>query len=970
MTQTPRLTRRRLITAALAAPFASLPALCTRSRHSVARTPRSQEMGEDRPDSAAARSNPGIVDRVVLYDRHSDKGHSNKARHVTGGDAIQFEWRFGDRAALLEGVSLHRSALNFDLRTNGRRRLTLELREFRTVPDSGVAYVVEVNGEKIAFRNRKYDGVGPTSAFIDIPDRFDGKRRLRVTLRNLAPAPIAFSEAVVYEDLEAFVRAEGLLQPLYVGPTAPLDRDQLTKIRALLPETAELRPMFVLPTFAVAQWPADEMADRLDETLELARDLKMPVELQLNTWWAGTPSGCDGAGGRWYDPEYQQVTYSPAAGKYGLSVPNHWSSVPWLTTRNHPLNAFKARCMRTFGQMLRQRSDASADPLPILSLVLDNEVTYWGAGNPDTPPDLEADFNPSVVAAARSEGVRLDPRNGMSKNEMGFLRRSLRAYNRSTLGGLREGLGEGPLAERVYTHTFMRGWVFENPIQATEVGTLQNARMGGEWDGMSAASLGLLDQHRELGIPSGINDERSGGAGAVPDVQFAYATGCDHLSLFNISDDGLAEIGRSISDGWQSFPPVPWRPALLNEDFRDGAAWKRLFQTTSEVAVDVIWPGPMRALFGKKLNEANRCRMQLSSAKLTGKPTLDRLSLAYRARAFVNGEKSDRAYLSVRAGVKPDQLQEIDRITNFNGLRQVNLSNLAAGQPDLWIEFTFHPIGLPGWVCIFDLRLESPWAEETLLATNRSYRADRLRCESSLVGWRADAFWMLDRVEKGPAAARTAEVAKITAARNLFAAGDYRPAYDTCCAILRSHAPRPAAWKPPAPDRVEQGELRSASFSDVPPESGEIRIDPYSDGCMGLRLTVAPGALLELEENGKRSAIPSPTALLPGDDVEATLRNSRIVHLIARRGSAMAAVTAMTPTTPFALPTLTVEGQPARKISSVAAVRGRRQGPARSCWLRVGPTPFEIGDDVQIRWNPRTNRIVEIVLRSPGHAKF
>jgi hypothetical protein len=444
-------------------------------------------------------------------------------------------------------------------------------------------------------------------------------------------------------------------------------------------------------------------------------------------------------------------------------------------------------------------------------------------------------------------------------------------------------------------------------------------------------------------------------------VQFAYAAGCDHLSLFNISEEGLREIAESIAGGWQSFLPLPWRPVIFREEFQRGEEWRRHFVRAEGVTIEVIWPGPKRALEGAKVGVSARALLRVTSRETIDQAAFERLALRYRARAFVSGRKTAEAYLAVRAGRSPDALQEVDRMVNANARRQVDLTALVRDAPEVYVEFEFHPLGLPGWVCLFEVALEIPWAEETLLATNRSYRADRLRCESAVVGWRAEAVWALRRAERELSRdARATERETLAEARRLLQAGAYRRAYEVARLTIMRHAPTPARIWRPSERREEAGELRAAG-------ADFVSLDPYADGCQGRRFTVAPGASLELEENGARCPLPSPRDLRFGDDVHATLRDGQIVTLLARRGTAAGPISAMRPTTAFALPTLAVHGQPPRKISSLAAVHGRTR-PARpaTCWLQVGPLPFRMGDRVRIRWNPHTDRIVEVRLEAPA----
>ncbi|NPV45985.1 MAG: hypothetical protein HPY69_03430 [Armatimonadetes bacterium] len=888
-------------------------------------------------------------------------GHLLLHGSPAGGHAegIAFTWRFGDRALPLRGVRVPPGGrLEFTLTPKTGKLLTLELREFRTADGQSPAYTVSVGGEIVAFRCRHYDGTGPASAFLDLPDQSPG-RPCAFTVTNVADTPLQLSEVSLYEDLEAHVRSLGLLQPMHLGPTVESDvtAARLREIRGILAGLDDLRPMAAVHTFALAQWAPEAIHERLLALIAAAEAAGVPVELQLNTWWAGTPFGPDGQGGRWCDPEYQQVTYDADLGAFGLSIPNHWSSVPWLTTRNARLNAFKAGRFALVGRLLREawtdfhwRRAGETVVFPVRSVVLDNEPAYWGAGNPGTSPHLQADFNPAMAAAARAEGVTLDPRDGLSDAEMTFLRRSLRAYNREMAAGFLRGLGRCPLADQTYTHTFMGGWGFDNPVQATEAGVLQDLRLGGEWGerGSSSDALSWLDIHRELGVPADINCELGGERDGAGPVQLAYAAGCDHISLFNLSDEGLRNTAAAVQRGWGELPPVPWRPRVWYEDFQNDG-WRGRFGGEG-VEVDYIWPLPDRALYPSEVGQVSRARFSVRARDLVGTERFERLALAYRARAFVFQEMDDRAYLAIRAGADRDHLREVDRLTNGGGQYQVDLTSVAQGQTELTIEFEMHALGLAGWVCVFDCALEVPWAEEALLHCNRSYRADRLRAESLLAGWRADAVWALQRLE----AANGADVAR---ARARFQAGDYRAATELAHEALLERAPDTyQPWEPPPPNREEAGEARGLV-------GDTLRFEPYDDGGMGRAMPVAADCAVTLQVNDGAPASVTGDQVSAGDDVTLTVRDGIVVRVNARRCEVLGRVQCFEAATPFRLARLKVEGAPLLPIDSLCLPAGRvaPEKPA-SCPLVVGRQDFRPGDRVYVRWNPARGRIVEARL--------
>jgi hypothetical protein len=852
--------------------------------------------------TTAALHAAGVVDHVV----------------IAGENSIEYTWRFGDRAFPVRGARLGPGeSVSFRVTPKTGRQLTLELREFRTAAGQYPAYIIAANGKDIAFRCRQIDEAGRASAFIDLPD---AAGPVGIRIRNLADHVLCLSGAYLYEDIETYAREAGLMRPLLLGPTVrAFSRERLAAVKALIPASPEIAPLVVDATFAIAQWPPEVTQRRLANVIAAATEAGVAVTLHLNTWWAGTPFGFDGLGGRWCDPEYQQVTFEPVTGQFGLSIPNQWSSVPWLTTRHARLNSFKAGCFRTFGQLVRAEKTAfearhgkpSGKAFPIRTIVLDNEITYWGAGNPGMSSTLQADFNPAIVAAARGRDVALDPRDGLAKPEMRFLRHSLRQYNREMAVGLLEGLGTCPLSDRVYTHTFMRGWCFDNAIQATEVGVLDTIRMGGEWGEVSTHGLSMLDVHRELGVPVDINCELGGAKDAIGVANLAYAAGCSELDLFNLSDDGVRATVAGIGEGWQSFAPEPWRPAVFHEDFEQPGSWRKRFSGEG-IRIDGI--GERRGLIGTKVKTASFARFTVTARELVDAPVFDRLCLNLDARAFLFRQVSADSYLAIRVGPDADSLTEVARFTNMAGRRRVDLTDHVRGQAGALIEFELHPLGLPGWVAVFEVTLEVPWAAEALLATNRSYRADRLRAESVIVAQRAEAA---------------------------------HP--------LRRRAPVDKPYVPPAPDREEAGEARG-------PVGTTIVIDPYEGGFMNWRLPVAEGCRIALDDNGVTKDVPG-SAIVGGDDVVITLRDGKATEIRARRRSARGRVIAFEPATPFQLPLLHIEGATILPIDSRTTVRGRitDRKPA-ACPLVVGSRDFKPGDVVAIRWNPTRGRIVAAEL--------
>jgi hypothetical protein len=152
--------------------------------------------------------------------------------------------------------------------------------------------------------------------------------------------------------------------------------------------------------------------------------------------------------------------------------------------------------------------------------------------------------------------------------------------------GLRRGLGDGPLAERVFTHTFMAtvNGLFEDYLQATAIGVIRNGRLGGEW--IADISLfPVIEQHRELGVPAAINRECGGGQSARFDNRSYRA---DRLrcesSIVGWRADAYWALARAREDAakWPVGDPDRARLNAAQELFAAGS-YRRAYQAVRAI---------------------------------------------------------------------------------------------------------------------------------------------------------------------------------------------------------------------------------------------------------------------------------------------------------------------------------------------------------------------------------------------------
>jgi hypothetical protein len=422
-----------------------------------------------------------VTDRVRLGDSSSEHRHRLDARGPTArttgtAEQGQLSERYEARSVAASG----RFGVRLDVRRSAP--LTLQLRELRPNDAWGAAYGFRVylDGRLTYVRdNATADAGGGVyrSFFVDTRDRAitdDGQ--VEVVVEGTSAERAYFTDIWAYADLAGMVEDQGMRvadRLVFVlgqdyRPEADF-RARLDYIRANLQATDEVKLGFaVLDYFPVRT--REQMAANYRRWLALSREYGLPFAIESTSDWEGTPRGVsDGEGGFFGDLQYQQFLWSPqdqtgpdrdtyrnpdgevqrldaflGAGyepRYGLSVPNVWGSTPWLTWHHPDLNAFYARKAGDSTEEIRplvwdlQRSGELGRLLPFSSTAesvywskRDNvgvwDIVYTGYNGGVERRDIFADLNPHTVAAARADGVTLDPTDGWSEAEKRWLYRN------------------------------------------------------------------------------------------------------------------------------------------------------------------------------------------------------------------------------------------------------------------------------------------------------------------------------------------------------------------------------------------------------------------------------------------------------------------------------------------------------------------------------------------------------------------
>jgi hypothetical protein len=629
-------------------------------------TPRSAPVGTDasagsqswlQPQAAHAATSRGVSDKVQLGNHASERAHRLTAQGES--ERVQGTVNAGQLTEPYTARSVA-SGGRFQVRLDVARTrpLTLQFKEVRPDDAWGAAFGfrVFVDGTLLYVRDPATTdpGGGPYSSFfLDTADpSIIGDGKAVVTVEGLTAEPAYISEIWAYADLPGMVRDQGMRVPDRMVFVLGQDhrgeaffRQRLDYVTSAIHERPEVgRGMAVLDYFPV-RTPA-QMSANYQLWLQLSREYGLPFGIESTSDWEGTPSRIpDGKGGTFGDIEYHQILWSPQDRtgpdkdvfrgqrldellgedydpRYGLSVPNIWGSTPWLTWRHPDLNAYFEKKANESLELIRplywdlQRS-GEADRLLSFSTTL--ESTYWskrdGKGVADQAyteyndgverRDLYADYNPYTVAAARAEGVELDPTDGLSEAEKRWMYRN-QSYPQQLFADIfyaglpRPRIEVGPgvrfptdsLRHNVHSEVYsrMQEPYWDDVHPSTAQGVVRHGRPGAEYielDDYTKGGFYHLQKLREFGRIANPNLENSV-SGYGPDktllLRQTYVNGSRYTAIYNWQGEGSPDAAA----GWVNAFVDDFHPwDVVRDDRPDGAVEGERAVTTTFTAGDL-----------------------------------------------------------------------------------------------------------------------------------------------------------------------------------------------------------------------------------------------------------------------------------------------------------------------------------------------------------------------------------------------
>lgn len=485
-------------------------------------------------------------------------------------------------------------------------------------------YTVSAKGIGTYERRHRGIGFGPETYFIKVRNKPIGEVHLRSLSKN--PFRILRVTSVTKAEMDRLLSEDRFA---LMGLASASDNgEELVK---LLAENLHAKPEYNISTgfsaeIRCANQPADVVKRQLENCADWSKKYSMPAMLGLVSWWSGTPlHESDGQGGQFGDITYQQFCYAPDAEQpenqelkailgdrynrhYCLSVPNQWSSTPWLTMNSQLLNAYRYKRM---DEAITALKAISSDVKWLHSIYLENEPRYWDtdceAGNNTRKAGaLWADFNPLTVAAAKKDGVDLDPADGLSNEELLWLYQNVSKYNQECVDAVNKSLRKNSYAASLptYTHSLQLKDMFPGGKighPASEWAYAKGARTGleGLWSQPSDFA-----RVREWGRWANINREEDDGRHIdehLWDLRVDYMMGADLYNSYNWNAIGAQRVFDYMNEFLRDLPSVTLSPAEA--------------KSSADGSIEIKTPMKLQAFTGLKV-PAETLKPNVSEARL------------------------------------------------------------------------------------------------------------------------------------------------------------------------------------------------------------------------------------------------------------------------------------------------------------------------------------------------------------------
>lgn len=650
------------------------------------------------------------------------------------------------------------------------KALTLEIEEVHQRTDEVISYSVYVNDHEVYFRSYAPSSDGINHYFISVDGSLIKKDKLaNVIIRNHAGTTMRIARVWAFSDMDKMMKTENVSRKMGVALLTPtitnnLSADKIT-INRLLNQFGE-NDMYTVAFGIEISYIASTKAalhNQIDYLMSLSAETGATFHLGLNSWWAATPSGMDGQGGLWSDINYHQVVYDPlnidGRGNWKLSTPNIWSDVPWLTMNNATYNNARNERLKDVTDYIQKKLAeyrAAGGKQPDIGVYMENEPVYWPYYAFNASPEAAGDFNSSVIAAAKADGVTLNPEDGLSTIERVWLYKNLKKYIDEEGTAVASGyqydavivkngkvtLPSSQQIENAYTHMFTDATypILDSRYAIWETHSINSLRFGGEWAANLTDSRSL-DYIAARGKFSNVNAERSSMSNYSLLPQ-AYAYGADHVTIYNFKTTDTSYYKAQAGKTAEEFVPSEYNREVMSYDFTKADSI-----STNSVLVESV--DIVRSAIGEKYYATpnnNFAKGGTLTFKIDnkGKNFTNGLVIELEGRLFTSLAASMR--ITVSAGSSLDSLEELDPINSLDPNTVDVTDYIDTSKSVAYVRVHLNAVrgSFYDWCSISSFKAYEKWDKETGSADGLLFTNEQMRSRNLFMGYRTDVERLLN----------------------------------------------------------------------------------------------------------------------------------------------------------------------------------------------------------------------------------
>jgi len=649
-----------------------------------------------------------------------------------------------------------------------KKQLTLEVEEIHQRTDGVIAYGVFVNNKEVYFRTYDPSSDGPNHYFIPVDGNLIGSDgKANITFKNYASSTVRFARVWGFSDMDGLLKSEKVSRKMSVALLAPdlsynltSDKSTINRLVQQFGNSDMYDVSFALEVSYISQG-ITALHNQIDYLLKLSAETERVFHIGLNSWWSGTPDGPDGLGGFFNDIDYHQVIYDPLklnGISWKLSTPNIWSNVPWLTMNNDTYNKarnYRLKEITSYIQRKIAEYRVKGGKQPQIGVYMENEPVYWAFFEFNPSPEAGGDFNSAVIAAAKADGVDLNPEDGLSKTEKEWLYKNLRNYIAQEGEAVASGFQYDAVAvnngkvilpssqqlENAYTHMFVQSFYpfFDSNYSMWETHMIPTLRMGGEWSTILTDER-QLDYIAARGKFSNVNAERS----SMSDYSLlpqAYLYGADHVTIYNFKPSDASYYKAAGNKSQEEKDVENYYSEIMSYDFMGSDSLK-----TGKVlveAVDVIRSAQGGYYVAAPNNTFAKGGYLTFKIDNNGAPLSNGLVIELNGRILSN--LAPAARMTIYAGSAQSDLQEVARLNSLVP-NKIDLSDYIDKNKSVAyvkIQMSATSASFNDWVSLTSVKAYTKWDKESGSLIGMKYTYEQLRNRNLFMGYRADCERLL-----------------------------------------------------------------------------------------------------------------------------------------------------------------------------------------------------------------------------------